>query len=257
MKKGAIFNSLIMFMEKESVDNLEVKNLKKEEKSLNSKESNKYKKTFKNILKEIAEWVICFVIAYILYLLLNYFVGTISCVKQVSMYPTVKEGERVILQRTVLFKHELNYGDIITFEAPLTKSDNFVVENSSEKSISKVAEYAEYTGLDSFLHDFIGINKVSYIKRVIGLPGDNIYISEDGEVYRNGQKIDEPYLRDSITSRSGSYINVDVPEGTVFVMGDNRLESKDSRVFGCIPIDKVNGYVLCRIWPINKIGKID
>lgn len=248
---------MMIDMEKESVENLENKDLQQVDENLNLQRIKDPKVIFKNVLREIAEWVICFIIAYVLYLILNYFVGTISGVKQVSMYPTAKEGERVILQRTVLFKHELKYGDIITFEAPLAKSDNFLVEPNNEKPTSKVAEYAEYTGFNSFLHNFIGIDKVSYIKRVIGLPGDNIYVSESGEVYRNGEKLDEPYLRDGITSRSGNYINVDVPEGSVFVMGDNRLESKDSRVFGCIPIDKVNGYVVCRVWPLNRLGKLD
>ncbi len=216
------------------------------------------KMVIKKVFKEISEWIICFVIAYILYLILNYFVGTISGVKQVSMFPTAKEGERLIIQRTVLFKRQLNYSDIITFEAPLSSSDDYIVDNTNGQTIySDVAQYANYSGFNKFLHDFIGINKVSYIKRVIGLEGDHIYISETGQVYRNGIKLDEPYLRDGTTSRTGKYINVEVPKGSVFVMGDNRLESKDSRVFGCVPIEKVNGYVICRVWPFNRLGKLD
>ena len=227
----------------------------------NDKEENENQEnesTLKKVLKEIADWVICFIIAYALYLILNYFIGTISGVKQVSMLPTAKEGERLVIQRTVVFKRDLQYGDIITFEAPLSSSDKYTIYESDDKIISDcVAKYHEYKGFDKFLHDFVGINKVSYIKRVIGLPGDHIYVSKDGNVFRNGEKIDEPYTKDDVTSRSGTYINIEVPEDTVFVMGDNRLESKDSRVFGCIPISKVNGYVICRVWPFNKIGKLN
>lgn len=225
-------------------------------------EPNGDKKTYVDILRkifvEIAEWVICFIIAYILYLFLNYFVGTISGVKQVSMYPTTKEGERLIIERPTIMKKDFEYGDIITFEAPSASSDNYNVDlNAETVTTSYVAKYPAYTGFNKFLHDFIGIDKISYIKRVIGLPGDHIYISEDGDVYRNDEKLKESYIKDGLTSRTGKYINVIVPEGAVFVMGDNRLESKDSRVFGCIPMSKINGYVVCRIWPLNRLGKLD
>ena len=213
-------------------------------------EVNKEKKKdckLKKVIKEIAEWIICFIIAYILYLLLNYFIGTISGVKQVSMLPTAKEGERLLIQRPTIFKKDLNYGDIITFEAPLE-------DNISSDDV--VANYEEYTGIDSFMYKFIGIGKVSYIKRVIGLPGDHIVISDDGYVYRNGEKLEESYLKDGYTNQVGGYIDVVVEEDSIFVMGDNRLESKDSRYFGCIPISKVNGYVLCRVWPLNRLGKL-
>ncbi len=202
------------------------------------------------ILKEIAEWIICFIIAYILYLLLNYFVGTISGVKQVSMLPTAKEGERILIQRPTIFKKELNYGDIITFEAPIE------YDNVNTKNEDNIADYHEYKGLSSFIYNFVGIGKVSYIKRVIGLPGDHIVVDNEGDVYRNNLKLEENYIRDGFTSQNGPYVDVIVPDGTIFVMGDNRLQSKDSRYFGCIPISKVNGYVIIRIWPFNKIGKL-
>lgn len=204
---------------------------------------------FVKVLKEISEWVICFIIAYIIYLLLNYFVGTISGVKQVSMLPTTKEGERLLIQRTTIFKRDLNYGDIITFEAPLE-------DNVDTYEQDTMAKYKNRKGIDLFLYDFIGIGKMSYIKRVIGLPGDHIIIGSDGYVYRNGQKLEENYLKDGMTNQIGNYSDVVVPQDSVFVMGDNRYQSKDSRYFGCVPIDKVNGYVICRVWPFNKLGKI-
>ena len=101
----------------------------------------------------------------------------------------------------------------------------------------------------------MGIGKSSYVKRVIGLPGDHIVIGDDGSVYRNAEKLDEPYLNEQVTNKD-KYNDVVVPAGTVFMMGDNRLSSKDSRFFGCVPIEKVNGYVVIRVWPLNKIGKL-
>lgn len=221
----------------------------KQEELIEIKNENKTESKLKIILKEIAEWIICFIIAYVLYLILNYFLGTVSGVKQVSMLPTAVEGERLLIQRPTIFKKDLNYGDIITFEAPIENNIN----NDSEDFI---ADYEEYKGLDSFMYNFIGIGKMSYIKRVIGLPGDHIVIADDGFVYRNEERLNEKYLKDGITNQAGIYIDVTVPQDCVFVMGDNRLESKDSRYFGCIPTSKVNGYVLCRILPLNKVGKL-
>lgn len=212
---------------------------------------NKGNDKLKKVLKEISEWIICFIIAYIIYLVLNYFLGTISGVKQVSMLPTAKEGERLLIQRPTIFKRDLKHGDIITFEAPL--EDNVGLEADTT---DVVADYEEYKGIEGFMYHFIGIGKMTYIKRVIGLPGDNILITDEGEVYRNGNKLEEPYLKDGSTSKVGAYSNIVVPDDTVFVMGDNRFESKDSRYFGCIPISKVNGYVICRIWPFNRLGKV-
>lgn len=214
---------------------------------INNEKVAKIRKSSKSIIKEISEWVLCFVIAYFLYLIINYFVGTISGVKQVSMLPTAKEGDRLIITRSVIFKKELKYGDIVTFEAPL--------EDDLEKNEDNIASYVEKTGMASFFYNFMGIGKSSYVKRVIGLPGDHIVIGEDGFVYRNGEKLDEPYLNEQSTNKD-TYNDVVVPIGTVFVMGDNRLSSKDSRFFGCVPTEKVNGYVVIRVWPFNKIGKL-
>ena len=119
------------------------------------------------------------------------------------------------------------------------------------------AQYMNYTGLTLFLYDFLDVNKVSYIKRVIGLPGDHIVI-QDGKVYRNDELLVEDYVRKQGATivEEEEYSDVIVPEGTLYLMGDNREESLDSRAFGCIPYDRVNGYVICRIWPFNKFGGI-
>lgn len=214
-------------------------------------DSNNRKRKARSVIREIFEWIICIIIAYVLYLNLNYFIGSVSGVKQTSMYPTAKEGEKVLIQRPTIFKKELKYGDIVTFESPI--DIKFYVEQDENYP---VAQYEVYTGITNFLHEFVGVGKVSYIKRVIAVAGDHIVISDDGSVYVNDIKLEENYIREPKTTQNGEYIDVIVPEDTVFVMGDNRNESKDSRYFGCVPISKINGYVLCRIWPLNKFGAL-
>ena len=212
----------------------------------------KKKIDWKNVGHETLEWVICIVIAYVIYLIINFFFGTISGVKQVSMFPTAKEGDKLLIQRTVLFKHTLQRGEIITFEAPIDKG------YYEELNVSNVkAEYHDYNFFQNFLYKFVGIGKVSYIKRVIGVAGDHIVIDDDGNVYVNDEKIDEPYLHENNTPKLGIYTDVVVPDGYIYVMGDNRKESKDSRFFGCVPVKHVDGYVITRIWPLKSLGKLD
>lgn len=200
------------------------------------------------ILKEALEWIICFVIAYFIYIVLNFFVGTIAGIKQTSMYPTAKEGEKVVIGRRILFNKTLNRGDIVTLEAP-------VDVQKSEQDI--YARYVEREGLDWFVYNILEWGKKSYIKRIIALGGDTLEITEQGNVVLNGEILQESYLKEGLeTPRNGNYYSLTIPQGYVFVMGDNRTGSKDSRAFGVIPEDKIHGKVACRIWPLNQIGEI-
>ncbi len=201
------------------------------------------------VIKEIIDWIICIVIAYILYLIINYFFGTVSGVKQSSMYPTAKQGDKLVISRRVINPKEIKRGQIVTLEAPLFGAGLETKDN--------VALYPEYSGLSNFVYHVMGIGKRSYVKRVIALEGEHIFISEEGEVYIDDELLEEPYLNESVkTIRSGDFYDLVVPEDCVFVMGDNRAESADSRSFGAVPINKIEGNVVCRIWPLNKIGKL-
>jgi signal peptidase I len=105
-----------------------------------------------------------------------------------------------------------------------------------------------------------------YVKRIIGLPGDEITYFQD-ELYINGKKIEEHYLEalreDSDQALTGDFTlfnltgEATVPEDMYFVLGDNRNVSKDSRVFGFIPAAQIEGTADLRLWPLNKIGIID
>lgn len=210
------------------------------------------KEKARGIVREIFDWVLCFFIAYIIYLNINYFLISAPGVRQNSMHPTVQNGERVLVIRPWLALNKYEYGDIVTFEAPI--DNKLYIDAVDNKAI---AQYENYTGLTAFLHEFLDYKKVNYIKRVIGLPGDTIEI-KDGYVYRNNEKLVETYTRTGITTpQEPEYAKVVVPENCMYVMGDNRAESSDSRSFGCIPFDRVNGKVVCRIWPLNKLGAIE
>lgn len=95
-----------------------------------------------------------------------------------------------------------------------------------------------------------------FIKRIIGLPGDHVTF-QGGYVYINGQRLNEPYINGPITDcPPGRYCDVVVPQGQVFVMGDNRQNSDDSRYFGTVNISEIIGKAWVTYWPIHDIGGV-
>ena len=208
-------------------------------------------------IKEILEWVYCIVIAVVLALLVRYFIGTPTIVQQPSMFPTLKEGQRLILNRTIRITHTLpKRGEIITFEAP-SKS----YYSAAEADLSNpIAEYNHNINslFSKFRYYILEIGKDSYIKRVIGLPGEHVKI-ENGKVYINGEELQEDYLEPTVETDSlnGPFTDIVVPENCVFAMGDNRTQSTDSRRFGCVPLEKIESIVWIRFWPFNLFGKVD
>lgn len=239
---------LIEYLEsKEKYDeiNKEHKEEKQEERIKKIKKQNRIEK-----MKEFNEWFICIIVAIILAFLIKFFIGTFTTVKQTSMFPTFKDGDRLWLNRiTRTINSDYERGDIVTFESP--KTENINVNNSHPKAIFKNIE-----GTEKFSYYFLEVGKISLIKRIIGLPGENVKI-QNGEVYINGQKLDEPYLNNDVKTDSVNLDDFIVPEGCYFVLGDNRSASSDSRIFGCIPKEKIEGKITMYIWPLNKFGIID
>lgn len=211
----------------------------------------------KEKLKDIAEWILCIIVAIALALLVRAYIGSPTVVQQPSMHPTLISGDRLILNKISLkVGDKLNRGDIITFEAP---SSN-IISASSLDLANPIAPY-DYTPsniFESFSYYVLEINKTSYIKRVIATEGEHIKI-ENGKVYINGEELEENYLQPGVITAAtqGLFTDLTVPEGCVFVMGDNREHSTDSRRFGCIPIEKVESKVLMRFWPFDKFGTVE
>lgn len=202
----------------------------------------------KSIVKEALSWIGSLFAAFAIAIAIKYFLFTPTLVQQGSMTPTILNGERVLINRIIrTFNMPIFRGDIITFEQPAaTNTDG-------------TAYYNETSGVASFVkHNLLEIGKISYIKRVIGVEGDHVLITKNGDVFVNDIELNETYLPEDLkTPITGEFFDVIVPKGHLFVMGDNRSGSSDSREFGCIPLEKVEGRVVHRIWPLNKFGKID
>ena len=207
-------------------------------------------------IKDIIEWIICIAIALVIAILFRYYIGTPTIVKQPSMFPTLKEDQRLWLNRWGRTTNKMpEKGDIITFEAPSTTE---LSKTEMEESVVARYENAPKGWFKKFTYYVLEINKKSYIKRVIGMPNEHVVI-EDGKVFIDDVEIEEPYLQPGVITDNGRGYCVDlvVPEDSVFVMGDNRSQSTDSRCFGCIPLERIESKVWIRIWPLNLFGKID
>ncbi len=204
-------------------------------------------------VKNILEWIYCIVIALVLALLFRYFVGTPTIVKQRSMYPTLKDGQRLILNRTHrITKKVPKVGDVITFEGPSKTYQSWEVDQSNP-----VAVYdKEPEGIfNRFIYYSLELNKKSFIKRVIATEGQHVKI-EGNVVYINGKPLEEKYLSEDVVTEEKFFNDFVVPKGYIFAMGDNRPHSTDCREFGCIPLEKIEGVVIFRFWPFDVWGKV-
>lgn len=206
--------------------------------------------------KNMIEWIECIVIAIVLAILIRYFIGTPTIVKKRSMYPTLKQDERLILSRWGRTTKKMpERGEIITFEAPSKMA--LSAEEVDYNNPVAVYENQPKNIFSKFTYYVLEWGKQSFIKRVIGLPGEHIKI-EDGKVYINGEEYKEDYLQEDVkTTASGVFTDFVVPENYVFAMGDNRDESTDCRSFGCIPLEKIEGRVVLRFFPFNGFGKVE
>lgn len=201
--------------------------------------------------KNIIEWIYCIVIAIVLALLIKFFLGTPTVVKQYSMYPTYKPNDRLILNRLERSKMPKR-GDVVTFEAP-SKNIYGPGEYDLNNPVAKYS-YQPSNIFNKFTYYVLEINKTSYIKRVIAIEGDKVEI-KDGKVYINNELLPEKYLAEGVkTEATGVFNNFTVPKGCIFLMGDNRSGSMDCRNFGCIPVEKIESKVVFRFWPFNKMG---
>lgn len=181
--------------------------------------------------KEILEWIKSIVLALVLALAITYFIkGTM--VHGASMKPTLTHEDFLI----VIKSKNIKYGDIVIINTDL---------EITSKDIEDLGPIGKFK---------IGKTK-SLIKRAIAVEGDSIEIS-NGEVFLNGEKLEENYINGSDTF--GDTFIKKIPEGKVFVMGDNRGNSLDSRngEIGLVDIQNIKGKAIWRLYPFSKVGKL-
>ena len=184
--------------------------------------------TEKKKKNETWEWIKALLIAFGLAAIIRIFLFTPIVVDGVSMMPTLADGDKMIVNKIGYSIGKPERFDIVVFHAPEEKD---------------------------------------YIKRIIGLPGDELEYRDD-RLYINGEVVEEPYLdgyKAEVAATDGAPLTEDftleektqmtvVPEGHVFVLGDNRRKSKDSRYIGTVSTDEIIGNTSLVFWPLKDFG---
>jgi signal peptidase I len=190
------------------------------------------------------ELPVLIVIALVIAILIKTFLIQAFYIPSESMEPTLRPGDRVLVCRICMHVSDIHRGDVIVF------SDPHPPPGGGRGLVGGVLHW---------LGQGIGVaqpENPDFIKRVIGLPGDTVEIKA-GNVYVNGVRIDEPYLDPQHDDRS--FPKRSVPDGMLYVLGDNRAHSGDSRFdppqgVGLVPIDKVIGKAFVIVWPPSRWG---
>jgi signal peptidase I len=178
------------------------------------------------------------VLAAVIALVVKAFLAQAFFIPSESMEPQLVTGDRVVVSRLSTDLHEPRRGDIVVFDDP-TVAD---VEDGSLLPVRLGRDALEALGV-------VEPRGRELIKRVVGLPGE--LVSSDGQgVLVDGRPLREPYLAD--TAVTDPFPAVRVPEGHVFVMGDSRRNSKDSRRFGPVDVDRIVGRAIARVWPPQR-----
>lgn len=185
----------------------------------------------KQIIHEVGEWLYAIIIALAIAIVVHLFVGQITRVSGESMEDTFHNGDFLVVSKWDHVRGNMpKYGDIVIIDSRVNRERTW-----QDDVTDVVANYLSVFSKSAERHD-------AWVKRVIGLPGDTLEFKE-GHVWRNGQELEEPYTKEPTMNYSQT-APVVIPEGHVFVMGDNRNHSSDSRFIGPVPVKNVIGHVV-------------
>ncbi len=184
------------------------------------------------------ELPILVVIALIVAVIIKTFFIQAFSIPSGSMRTTLLEGDRVMVNKLAYRFGDPARGDVVVFDSPFAE-----VEDRESIPEAVIRNIGEALGISPPAREFI--------KRVVAVEGDTMEI-RDNEIFVNGVRLEEPYLHPG--SRMRDMARRTIPEGTVFVMGDNRNNSQDSRFFDEIPVDEIVGKAFVIVWPPSRWG---
>ena len=189
----------------------------------------------------VLEFLIILIVSFVLVFgFVRPFIVEAFWIPSASMVPTLKYGDRVLVNKFIYRFTEPERGDVVVFKS--VEGGRLPPE---ENPIERIIDFFRNDGPDR-------PPRQDLIKRVVGVPGDKISV-RGGRLLVNGEPQREPYVNKKSPDTS-FYALTTVPEGHVFVMGDNRANSQDSRIFGPVPEENIEGEAFLRFWPPARIG---
>ena len=196
----------------------------------------------------------------LLYIGTRHFIAEARYIPSGSMLPGLKVNDRLIIEKLSFRQRAPNRGEIVVFNSPYS-FDKKLIANRKTKLPSKIKCSLITFPLISWLPSLSDRACDAYIKRVIAVGGDRLLINAMGEIVLNGSSIDEPYV-EYFCSKQTEFnscfsISTVIPKGHVFVLGDNRANSWDSRYWpsgGFLPEKEIIGKATWRFWPISRFG---
>ena len=202
----------------------------------------------------LREFPILVIVALAVSLLIKTFLVQFFYIPSGSMENTLQIQDRVAVNKIPFISGSINRGDVVVFRDPANWLPE-PYENAENKVVAKIKEGLVAVGV------LPNPAKQYLVKRVIGVAGDQIICCSNGKLTINGKETNEPYIFAG-NKPSDLDFNVTVPEGKIWVMGDHRGSSADSRYHqddvnnGFVPVEKVTGRVFAIIWPVKHVGLV-
>lgn len=213
----------------------------------------------RGIGRQLAELPMLVLVAFLIAIVIKTFVVQAFFIPSGSMIPTLRVGDRVLVEKISYRFHDPRRGDVIVFARDI---------------LGPQPSVPWYEDVRNFLRELVGLpvgNEEDFIKRVVAVGGDTIrYDGNPRKLYVNGEVVDQPFINRGVDRSSPTLTEADckrldmepaekgceVPAGRVFVMGDNRGNSQDSRFLGPIENDKIIGRGFVIIWPFSHLGSL-
>ena len=195
-----------------------------------------------------------------LYLGIRTYLGEARYIPSGSMLPGLQINDRLFIEKVTLKLRNPIRGELVVFNSPYSFDpilSSGIRKNSFKCLLANAPIFSSFYGLSNPVCD-------AYIKRIIAISGDQVFVNQKGEVSIDGKKINEIYqvnycLKEFSSVRNCPIVSRVVPEKHVFVLGDNRSNSWDSRFWpggGFLPVEDILGRAVWRFWPFNRLGKL-
>jgi signal peptidase I len=211
------------------------------------------------LIGHLTELPVLILAAFVIAVLIKTFLVQAFFIPSESMLPALHPGDRVLVEKLSYRFHEPSRGDVVVFEKTV---------------FGKAPDVPWYRDISNFLRELLGLptgSEEDYIKRIVAVGGDTIrYVESPRKLFINGEEVPQPFVRggrdrfsSTITSQDCQRLDMRpseggclVPAGRVFVMGDNRGDSEDSRILGPVEEDRIVGRAFTIIWPPGDFGAL-